>query len=113
MPESHEYLPDFTAALVIGATGMTAILQNIRMIIASTLYSVPLDRGFAYDNSFLDSPAPIVTARLTSILMDAIEKYEPRVEVEAIDFAQSASTTLMLGELKPKIVFHLKEGVEI
>lgn len=106
-----EYQPDFSAPLVIGAAGMAEILQNIRMIIATHMYSVPLDRGFAYDPAFLDSPAPAATARLTGELMDAIEKYEPRVEVTEIDVSGAANP--MTGSLAPKIVFHLKKGVEL
>lgn len=105
-----EFQPDFSAPLVIGATGMTEILQNIRMIIATHMYSVPLDRGFAHDPAFLDSPAPAVTARLTASLMDAIEKYEPRVKVMEIDLGQG---DFMAGALAPKIIFYLKNGVEL
>lgn len=111
---SETYQPDLQAPFIIGATGMTAILQNIRVIISSEMYSVPLDRGFAHDNSFIDSPAPLAAARLTASLMDALEKYEPRIEIDSIEFATGdVQTRLMQGALQPKITFHLKKGVEL
>lgn len=114
MPENIEYTPDYTRPLVIGARGLDAIFQNIRMIIKTLAFSVPLDRAFAHDNRFIDSPAPVTAARLTSQLWDAIEKYEPRVEVDSIDFEYAdVKNQLMQGALTPKIVFHLKKGVSL
>lgn len=49
--------------LVIGATGMDAIIQNIRIIATTFAYSVPLDRGFAHLGGFLDTPTMAETAR--------------------------------------------------
>ena len=43
-------------ALLIGATGIRSIEQNIRMILTTFMYSVPLDRGFAHDGSAVDTP---------------------------------------------------------
>lgn len=112
MPETIEYTPDYSRPLIIGARGITAIFQNIRMIIRTLSFSVPLDRAFAHDARYIDSPAPVETARLTSQLWDAIEKYEPRVEVDSIDFEYTdVKNQLIQGTLTPKIVFHLKKGV--
>ena len=78
------------------------------------MYSVPLDRAFAHDGRILDSPAPMATAKLTNQLMDAIEKYEPRVEVQSIDFVYTdAKSQLEQGILTPKITFKVKNGVEL
>ncbi len=101
------------APVQIGASGMDAILQNIRTIILTSMYSVPLDRAFAHIMDMLDSQAPHETMRLSQALVDAIEKYEPRVRVERIDFVpdESSANGLMQGRLTPKVSFSLREGV--
>jgi phage baseplate assembly protein W len=102
------------APLVIGATGIDELTQNIRVIILTTMYSLPLDRGFAHKNSALDSPSPQVTARLVAELTDAIEENEPRVEVESIIFEPVEGVEgIMQGRYAPRVVFHLKEGVSL
>lgn len=109
----HEVMAE-ALPLVIGATGFEAICQNIRIIIKTMMFSVPLDRAFAHDGRMLDSPAPIATARLTNQLMEAIEKYEPRVEVQSIEFVYTdAKSQLEEGTLTPKVTFKVKDGVEL
>lgn len=104
------------AALRIGATGMEALLQNIRLIVLTTMYSVPLDRGFAHVGEFIDSPSPLQTARLVTRLTDAIEAKEPRVTVRRITLEsadQGGTEAAMQGRLYPRITFELKEGVTL
>ncbi len=101
-----------TDAVVIGATGMEALLQNIRTIVLTSVYSVPLDRSFAHLNALVDSPSPTETTRLAGQLTEAIEKYEPRVAVERIAFRQTPSEG-MEGRLRPVITFSLKAGVTL
>ncbi|MDR3361319.1 MAG: GPW/gp25 family protein [Desulfovibrio sp.] len=98
------------APIVIGATGMESLLQNIRIIIQTTMYSVPLDRGFAHVGDALDSPSPHMTALLVSKLIDAIELKEPRVTVESITLEPVDS---LQGRFAPRVVFHPKEGVAL
>lgn len=96
--------------VVIGATGMTAIRQNIRMILLTLIYSIPLDRGFAHDGRILDSPAPLEAVRRTGRIVKAIEKYEPRVKVHKLEWPDS---DLAEGRLMPKITFSLRPGADI
>ncbi len=100
--------------LIIGASGMDAIRQNIRTIILTTMYSVPLDRGFAHAGAALDSPAPLVTARLIAALTEAIEAREPRVAVERISLeAGDGPVGIMDGRFRPRVIFRLKEGLTL
>lgn len=100
--------------LIIGATGMDAVIQNIRMILLTLCYSIPLERKFAHDGKMIDSPAPQETWRKTAELIDAIEKYEPRVKVHKLDFVyHDIQGQLKEGTLTPKISFSLKKGVEL
>lgn len=76
---SPEYPP-----LTIGAQGMDAIVQNIRVIVTTLAYSCPLDRGFASTGSFIDAPTPYAVARAIAELTEAIEAKEPRVRVGGV-----------------------------
>lgn len=109
---SETFTPDFSAPFVIGATGMDAVRQNIRVIIQTFRFSIPLDRAFAHEARPLDSPGPRKTAMLTARLIEAIEKYEPRVKVESLDWLTTARDA-MEGVFLPRVVFRLKEGVKL
>lgn len=109
----HEYTLDTSAPLVIGATGMAAIVQNIRVILETLAWSVPLDRAFAHAAKMLDSPLPSHTARLASDIIDALEKYEPRIKVRKVEFVfPDRQGQLMEGRAIPKVIFRLKDGVK-
>ncbi len=112
---SQELIIYRDAPLVFGAAGVRALLQNVRVIVLTMLGSVPLDRAFGHDGRMIDSPAPRVTARLVSELTDVIERYEPRIVVDAIhlDEERHGRGVLMDGRLTPRITFHLREGVEL
>lgn len=98
--------------LVIGATGMDAIIQNIRIIATTFAYSVPLDRGFAHLGGFLDTPTMAETARKMAELTAAIEEKEPRVKVFRIWF-ENRPDDAHEGRLYPVITFVLKDGVTL
>ena len=132
---------DFTTPLpplVIGASGLEAIAQNIRVIVTTPAWSVPLDRAFAHAGAFIDAPTPYAVARKIAELTEAIEANEPRVRVESIRFAarttkptavasgseriaqtprmEAASergADAMQGRLYPVISFSLREGVAL
>lgn len=112
---AHELIIYRDTSLKIGATGMESILQNLRIIVETLQFSIPLMRGFAHDGRLLDSPTPLMTARLVGELTDAIERYEPRVVVEGIwlDEERNGRGAFMDGRLTPRIRFRLREGVEL
>lgn len=103
------------APIVIGAAGLEGLFQCLRIIVTTTVYSVPLDRAFAVTGSFIDSPLPHATARLMAELIAAVEKYEPRVRVETVSFSDPRTTRedLMEGRAYPILRFELREGVEL
>lgn len=98
---------------VIGATGMDALLQNLRVIILTAAYSVPLDRGFAHLMDMVDSPSPLETARLSAALVEALERHEPRIRVENIQWLPADAAKGLEGRLSPKITFAVREGVTL
>lgn len=74
------------------------IPQNVRTILSTVKGSVPLDRDFGIDASYVDAPMPVAKAKLASEIMQAIRTYEPRANVTHVDF-----TGEMSGLLKPRI----------
>lgn len=73
-------------AIDFGATGVSEILQNVRMILATSRFSCPLDRSFAWDPTILDAPINLAKAKLTTAIIDAIRQYEPRAQVLGVSF---------------------------
>lgn len=99
--------------IVFGASGLTEILQNVRMIICTMLFSVPLDRRFAGDGLIVDKPSPHDAARAMASLAEEVERYEPRVQVVRVEFVPLPGTEAAGGRLVPKVVFKLREGVTL
>ncbi|EGJ51838.1 GPW/gp25 family protein [Desulfocurvibacter africanus] len=96
--------------LVIGATGLTEILQNVRVILGTPKGSVVLDRAFGVDMGWLDAPTPEAKARCAASMVQAVQRYEPRVSVARIDWRNDA-TDAGEGRLKPVLRIRVKEGV--
>lgn len=87
------------AYLVSGARGASAVnfapsgvveevLQNVRTLLRTIKYSVPLDRDLGIDASFLDRPAPEAMAKLRVQIAEGIQRFEPRARVKVIEFKQ-------------------------
>lgn len=68
------------------ATKLEEIMQNINTLLLTPKYSVPLDRSFGLDMSFIDRPPLQARAAISADVFQAIQKYEPRVKVEKVSF---------------------------
>ena len=88
----------------IGAEGMEEVLQNVAIIIATPKGSVPLDREFGVDYSFLDAPTPKALALFRADVVRAVEKYEPRAKVLEVDFYADPSAP---HKLLPKVLVEI------
>lgn len=86
------------------ATEIEEIMQNLRTIISTTKWSVPLDRGFGIDADYVDKPMAQAQALLSSEIITAIQAYEPRVSIESISFTAEED-----GILKPRIEVSINE----
>ena len=104
MPE-YEVASDLTQ-IDFGATGVTEILQNVRMILASPEFSCPMDRDFAWNPGILDAPINIARAKMTARITDAIKEYEPRAHVLSIAFQGDG----LSGVLKPVVRVGVADG---
>jgi phage baseplate assembly protein W len=108
-----EVIASGNAPAIIGARGMDDVMQCIRYIVRTMMYTVPLDRGFASSGSYVDAPLPHAVAARMAALTEAIESEEPRVRVTSIRFAAQDGQDAMDGRLTPIIRFRLREGVSL
>lgn len=86
------------------ATLAEEVLQNVRMIISTVKYSVPMDREFGIDGAVVDRPINIAKAHLSNEMFRAVRRYEPRAVIASIDFDGDES-----GRLTPKIKVQINE----
>ena len=62
------------------------VIQNIKTLMSTMIYTVPLDRNLGIIANALDEPMPVAMAKLSSDIIDAISRYEPRAKVTQISF---------------------------
>ena len=99
---------DITAkmdSIDFGATGTAEIIQNIRTILATPKYSVPLHREFGIDVTMIDAPMPVAKERFTAEIIGVIQRWEPRAKVIKVTYEGNA----MDGILQPKVRVRINE----
>lgn len=84
------------------STVLEEILQNVKTILATPKFSVPLDREFGLNATMLDSPTPAGMAALTAEVFEAVQRYEPRVKVKKVFFNPSEADALD-GIVRPTV----------
>ena len=82
-----------------GATGRNEIFQNIKFIVLTEYFSVPLDREFGFDYSMVDKPMAIAEAVFSQEVAMKITLYEPRAQFRQIEFVRDE----LVGKLNPNI----------
>ncbi|MCP3923324.1 MAG: hypothetical protein GY714_12140 [Desulfobacterales bacterium] len=92
--------------IVIGATGAGRIIQQIRTVLKSVKCSVPFDRGFGIDFSFIDKPLPVAKVLAISNVIDEVEKQVPGVKVKNVSFKND--NELIEGILKPIVEIEIE-----
>jgi hypothetical protein len=96
------------------ATVVEEVIQNVRTILTTTVYSVPLDRMFGLNPDMLDLPLPLAMARLTAEIVAVVEKFEPRAAVTKVMFGavkaqEDKEAEAMDGRLSPTVSLRIKE----
>ena len=84
------------------------VMQNVRTILSTRKGSVPLDRDFGIDFTWIDQPISVARMRCQMAIIDAIEKYEPRAEIEQIEWSEKTEDA-MDGKTMPKVSISVKE----
>jgi hypothetical protein len=82
-----------------GAVGRNEIFQNIKYIVLTEFFSVPLDREFGMDYSMVDRPMRIAEAILSQEVAMKITLYEPRAQFREINYEEN----MLAGKLSPTV----------
>lgn len=85
------------------AQGVEEIYQNLMIIYTTPIGTVPYDREFGIDISFLDQPIHIARGMITMEYTEKTLRYEPRAAVSEVHFDQDE----LNGELVPRVVIEL------
>ena len=98
------------APIVICATGVESVLQQVRMVLTTIKGTVPLDRTFGLIMTFLDRPLPHAMAEYTGEVIAEVQTQVPGVTVYKVEFKPDESGA-MDGRLYPVVTVTIKEGV--
>ena len=79
------------------------ILQNIRVLLSTSKYDIPLAREMGLDTGYLHRPQPVAETLLYQTIADAIEEYEPRAELVSIDFEEDAESGVIIPVVEVEI----------
>lgn len=93
-----DFAPDSTEAEVV---------QNVRTILATRKGSVPLDREFGLDWSFLDRPVPVAQAMLSTQVIQQLRRYEPRARVLRVLLEADDNPNTGDGQTRPRVQFEV------
>lgn len=85
-------------------TTVEEVLQNVRTIISTIKYEIPLDRDLGIDGDVIDMPMQQAQAKLTQEIFRAVRQYEPRAIIESISFSGDES-----GRLMPTLEVSIRE----
>lgn len=80
------------------------VLQNVLTICTTVKGSVPLDRDLGVSAVMIDEPVNVVRARISSEIIEAVRKYEPRARISEVNFS---------GDMNGKIIPHVKVRIVI
>lgn len=74
---------------------VSAILQNIALILATPKGSAPFYRDFGISSEFLDKPVPVAKVMMISEVREAVEAWEPRASVIGVSFKEGVPGKLV------------------
>lgn len=101
------------ASIVIGATGLAGLAQEVRTVITTRKGSVPLDRDFGIAWDVIDSPIGSVLPSYIADVAVQIETYVPRVEVLSVEYQPAsggdAAKEAADGLLRPVVTVRVRK----
>ena len=80
------------------------VLQNVRTILSTIKYEIPLNRQFGMDGSIIDLPIQQAQAKWSAEIFSQVKQYEPRAIIESISF-----TAELDGKLVPTVEVRINE----
>lgn len=91
---------------ILPTNELQEIAQNIRMILTTPKFSVPLFREFGLSYSLLDSPMNAAQSKLTAEIAEQVKNFEPRAVITQLN-----SCAYIDGNLSISVNFKLKSEV--
>ena len=79
------------------------VLERLKILFTTPKGSVPLDRAFGIDQSFLDSPMNLARVRILDACVQAIRRYEPEYAVSDIHFTPGSGED---GSYKAEVIIN-------
>jgi len=76
------------------------IIRNVHNLLLTPIGTCPLYREFGIDVTYLDYPPDIAKGLFSVAVIEAVERWEPRVEVKDVTFEADG----VEGKLKAKVV---------
>lgn len=80
------------------AEGRERLLQQLNILLSTPVGTVPFDRDFGVDMSFLDMPVPEAKNSFLTQAAEKMEIYIPQLQLESVEIETEN------GVLKPKVV---------
>lgn len=108
-----DVIVDLRDVNLMPATELEEIAQNVKMILATQKFTVPLDRSFGIDGKFLDEPINAAQARAAAEITSAVNSQEPRARVKKIFFDGELSGGLGLRVRIEIVESKLRGGVTL
>jgi len=90
--------------ITAGASGVEAVVQNVKTLLGTRIGTVPLDREFGIDHNIIDRPIHLQQELLRQEIFAKIRRYEPRAIITEIDFDYIP----MEGEIAPKVMIEVE-----
>ena len=76
------------------------IVRNVKTLLLTPIGTCPLYRDFGLDAAYLDFPQDIAKGLFTVAVIEAVERWEPRVMVSDVSFQADGTE----GKLSAKVV---------
>lgn len=80
----------------LGATGATATLQGIALLLRTRQGSCPMYRGFGLPGDYLSLPVNAAPAVLRNEILDAVRDYCPEAELKNVSIRQNDNGDLTI-----------------
>ena len=103
-----EVTPTEVSVNFLPSSELEEILQNVRTIIGTRKGTVPLDRDFGLDWSFVDKPINVAQALVSAEVAKQVIKYEPRARIISISLVEDLTGALD-GKMIPKVTIGVVE----
>ena len=95
----------------VGAQGILEIIQNVQVILGTTVGEVILDRDFGIAADIVDAPMIAAQQRLRAEVVEKVEFFESRVKVTRVEFVNPGLDAAADGKLIPKVFIRIRDGV--